>query len=203
MYAQNSRGKFEMQTLMAFAQALQDLRRFAWDLSLFSTSEFDFVHIPDGFTTGSSFMPNKRNPDVIELMRASVSTVFAAITELQTLLSLPSGYHRDLQNTKGPVITSIKRALSALNLLPRLIDELEVKPTKMAAAIDADMFAADQAIELSKQGIPFRDAYVQALSNPDQQPNPVDSIKARVSPGAPGNLQLERLKKRLIEVTTG
>ncbi len=200
MYAQNSRGKYEIQVLMAFGQALQDLRRFAWDLSLFCTSEFDFVRIPDRFTTGSSFMPNKRNPDVIELMRATVGTVFAAITELQSLLSLPSGYHRDLQNTKGPIITSISKGLSALRLLPCLVEELELKPETMAAAIDPAMFTADHAIELSKQGIPFRDAYVQALSVESDKNDALISIKNRISAGAPGNLQLEQLEKRLEEL---
>ncbi len=73
--AQNARGKHECQAIMAAWQLLQDVRRLAWDLSLFTTSEFGFVRLPDWLITGSSIMPNKRNPDVVELLRASVATV--------------------------------------------------------------------------------------------------------------------------------
>src|SRR3546814_10539901 len=78
-----------------------DLRRLAWDLSLFTSAEFGFVALPAQYTTGSSIMPNKRNPDVIELMRATYASVAAARCEIEQLLSLPSGYHRDLQLSKG------------------------------------------------------------------------------------------------------
>ncbi len=79
MYAQNSRGKFELIALQAALHAMQDLRRLAWDLSLFTTSEFDFVVLPEAYTTGSSIMPNKSNPDVVELLRGRAATVEAAI----------------------------------------------------------------------------------------------------------------------------
>lgn len=96
-YAQLSRGKFEMAAIEALSSALLDLRRLAWDLSLFTSAEFGFVALPAQYTTGSSIMPNKRNPDVIELMRATYASAAAARTEIEQLLSLPSGYHRDLQ----------------------------------------------------------------------------------------------------------
>ncbi|MGK2924093.1 MAG: lyase family protein, partial [Lysobacterales bacterium] len=102
LYAQNSRGKFELLALQAALHAMQDVRRLAWDLSLFTTSEFDFVELPREYTTGSSIMPNKANPDVVELLRGRAATVEAAIVEIQSLLSLPSGYQRDLQLTKAP-----------------------------------------------------------------------------------------------------
>jgi argininosuccinate lyase len=83
-----------------------DLRRLAWDLSLFTTAEFGFVTLPAEYTTGSSIMPNKRNPDVVELMRATYASVAAARTEIEQLLSLPSGYQRDLQFSKGGLCTA-------------------------------------------------------------------------------------------------
>ena len=86
VYAQLSRGKFEIGALDALGAALLDLRRLAWDLSLFTTAEFGFVHLPAEYTTGSSIMPNKRNPDVVELMRASYASVAAARTEIEQLL---------------------------------------------------------------------------------------------------------------------
>ena len=107
MYTQNSRGKFELLALQAAAHAMQDLRRLAWDLSLFTTSEFHFVSLPEAYTTGSSIMPNKANPDVVELLRGRAATVEAAMVEIQSVLSLPSGYQRDLQLTKAPLILSL------------------------------------------------------------------------------------------------
>src|SRR5690606_14979720 len=100
IYAQLSRGKFELAALEALGSATLDLRRIAWDLSLFTSAEFGFVALPAQYTTGSSIMPNKRNPDVVELMRATHASVAAARTEIEQLLSLPSGYHRDLQASK-------------------------------------------------------------------------------------------------------
>ena len=107
-YAQLSRGKFEMAAIEALGSALLDLRRLAWDLSLFTSAEFGFVALPAQYTTGSSIMPNKRNPDVIELMRASYASVAAARTEIEQLLSLPSGYHRDLQFSKGAIFHALR-----------------------------------------------------------------------------------------------
>ena len=86
-----------------------DLRRLAWDLSLFTTAEFDFVSCRREYTTGSSIMPNKRNPDVVELLRASYASVAAARTEIEQLLSLPSGYQRDLRSV---VLVFVRRLCS-------------------------------------------------------------------------------------------
>jgi argininosuccinate lyase len=125
VYAQNSRGKFEMMALQAALHAMQDLRRLAWDLSLFTTSEFGFVKLPGAYTTGSSIMPNKANPDVVELLRASAAVPEAAIVEIQSVLSLPSGYQRDLQLTKAPLIRGMKSSLRALAIVPALVDGLQ------------------------------------------------------------------------------
>ena len=116
VYAQNSRGKLDLQALMALLQALLDVRRFAWDLSLYTTAEFGFVKLPAEYTTGSSIMPNKRNPDVVELLRASPAPVIGALAEVESLLSLPSGYQRDLQATgrggRGRSPTASRRSRS-------------------------------------------------------------------------------------------
>src|SRR5690606_340844 len=118
VYAQLSRGKFELAALEALGSATLDLRRIAWDLSLYTTAEYGFVALPAQYTTGSSIMPNKRNPDVIELMRATHASVAAARTEIEQLLSLPSGYQRDLQSSKGAIVHGFGRGLAALELLP-------------------------------------------------------------------------------------
>ncbi|HUH90355.1 MAG TPA: argininosuccinate lyase [Lysobacter sp.] len=197
-YAQLSRGKFEMAAIEALSSAMLDLRRLAWDLSLFTSAEFGFVALPAQYTTGSSIMPNKRNPDVIELMRASYASVAAGRAEVEQLLSLPSGYHRDLQFTKGAIFHAFGRGLGALELLPDLLRNLEWKPDAMRAALDSSMYATDLAVDLARDGVPFRDAYRQAADPARwQQGDPDASLAARVSPGAAGDLRLDELRERL------
>jgi argininosuccinate lyase len=200
-YAQLSRGKFEMGAIEALSSALLDLRRLAWDLSLFTSAEFGFVALPAEYTTGSSIMPNKRNPDVIELMRASYSAAAAARTEIEQLLSLPSGYHRDLQFSKGAIFHAFGRGLGALELLPDLLRNLEWRPERLRAALDPSMYATDLAVDLARQGLPFRDAY-RLAADPSRwaQGDPEASLAARVSPGAAADLRLDVLRQRLSEL---
>ncbi|PIQ36836.1 MAG: hypothetical protein COW59_10420 [Lysobacterales bacterium CG17_big_fil_post_rev_8_21_14_2_50_64_11] len=199
IYAQLSRGKFELQALAALSQALLDLRRLAWDLSLFTSQEFGFVHLPAQYATGSSLMPNKRNPDLIELLRASHAVVAGARSEVEQLLSLPSGYHRDLQFSKGPLLRAFAHGLDALALLPGLLQGVQWDSQRMRDALEPGMYATDRAIELAQHGIPFREAYRQAAEQPlpAAGADPEASLAARVSPGACANLRLDELAARL------
>lgn len=202
IYAQNSRGKFEIAVLGSYTQALLDVRRLAWDLSLFTTAEFDFVRLSDEFTTGSSIMPNKRNPDVVELLRAAYGTVSGARAELESVLSLPSGYHRDLQNTKPPLIRATRRTLQALALVPLLLRDLQFNEEKMTDAISPDMFATDIAIENTADGMPFRDAYRIAATDLEAREGRTAavSIEERTSPGGAARPMLDELERRLREL---
>jgi argininosuccinate lyase len=198
--AQLSRGKFEMAALEALGSTLLDVRRLAWDLSLFTTAEFGFVTLPDEFTTGSSIMPNKRNPDVVELMRASYASVAAARCEIEQLLSLPSGYQRDLQIGKGALVHGFGRGLAALELLPDLLTRMQWNAERMRSAIEPSMYATDAAIEQAIAGVPFREAYQRAAETTQaagQGRAPEASLAARVSPGAAGDLRLDQLRARL------
>jgi argininosuccinate lyase len=201
MYAQNSRGKFELLALQAAAHAMQDLRRLAWDLSLFTTSEFNFVNLPEAYTTGSSIMPNKANPDVVELLRGRAATVEAAMVEIQSVLSLPSGYQRDLQLTKAPLIRGMAASLQALAIVPAMVAGLAFRERAMREAISLEMFATDAALEKAARGVPFRTAYLEAKNQLDavEAPDLAASLAQRVSPGGCGNLLLDRLRQRLEE----
>ncbi len=201
VYAQNSRGKFELAVLSAFSQALLDVRRLAWDLSLYTSAEFAFVRLPDRHTTGSSIMPNKRNPDVVELLRAAYGVVAGAQAEIAATLSLPSGYHRDLQATKGPLLRAVEHGLAAVELLPDLVRGMTLDRERMRAAITPDLYATDRAVELAREGVPFREAYRRVAGQLDAlgDRTPEESLRARVSPGATGDLGLERLRARLDE----
>ena len=200
VYAQLSRGKYEMAVLEAIGAAMLDVRRMAWDLSLFTTAEFNFVKLPSEYTTGSSIMPNKRNPDVIELLRASYASVAAARTEIEQLLSLPSGYQRDLQFSKGGIFHGVHRGLMALELVPDLLARVQWNEAAMRAAIEPAIYATDVAIEQAAAGIPFRDAYRAAAETAikvGQGRTPEQSLAARVSPGAHADLRLDELRSRL------
>ncbi len=199
LYTQNSRGKFELQALAALSQALLDVRRYAWDISLFASAEFGFAKLPDVFTTGSSIMPNKRNPDLVELLRAAHGTVQGAITEIQGVLSLPGGYHRDLQATKGPLLRAFNRGLAALACMPALVQDTDFDRDRLHACIDASMYATDRAVDLAREGVPFRSAYRRIKQDGGEAApiSPAESIAARVSAGAAGNLCLDTLSQRL------
>lgn len=201
-YAQLSRGKFELQALAALSQALLDLRRMAWDLSLYASAEFGFIALPAEYTTGSSLMPNKRNPDLVELLRASYAVVAGARSEIEQLLSLPSGYHRDLQFSKAPLLRAFAHGLDALALVPDLLSRMNWREAAMRAAIEPGMFATDRAIELAAGGVPFRDAYQQAAKEPlpSHGPDADASLRARVSPGAGAALDLGALRERLAKL---
>jgi len=184
--------------LGVLAQASLEIRRFAWDLSLFTTSEFNFVKMPDKFVTGSSIMPNKRNPDVVELLRAVHGVVAGAMTELQAALSLPSGDHRDLQVTKEPLIRAFERGLPPLHIATQMVNEMSLHKEKMVGALSAAMLATDVAVEAAVEGVPFREAYRTALNDASLADRPVgDSISARTSPGGCADLQLDKIGQRL------
>jgi len=201
--SQTSRGIVEATILSAAWHVMATIRRLAWDLSLFTTSEFGFVKLPEAFTTGSSIMPQKRNPDVVELMRAACSVVQGALVEVQTIVALPSGYHRDLQLTKSPLLRGLDETLATLRLVPRLIGGLQFNREKMLAAITPECFATDRAVELTASGMPFRDAYRRVAEELQtlEQGDSAKSLSARVSPGGTGDLRLDRIAARLQQLS--
>ena len=198
-YAQNSRGKIELQALSVLSACTLDLRRLAWDLSLFTTHEFGFVKLPEQYCTGSSIMPNKNNPDTVELLRAVHGVVQGAQAELASVLSLPSGYQRDLQATKPPLLRAFGKGLQALALLPDLLATFKWQTARMRDSITPEMLATDRAVDMAREGIPFRDAYkVAAAESADISAEGIaQSLTNRVSPGGCGQLEVELLESRL------
>jgi argininosuccinate lyase len=156
---QLSRGKAEAQLLFELTLLTQDIGRLAADLMLFYTQEFAFVTLPDSFTTGSSIMPQKRNPDVFELMRGRSAVLQAALNEVLGITQkLTSGYHRDLQLIKPPLFRGIDSCLQTLALLPSALEGVSFRPDNIR--LDPAIHAAAAANALvTQEGIPFRDAY--------------------------------------------
>ena len=156
---QLSRGKAESQLLFEITLLMQDLGRFAADVCLFYTQEFAFVRLDDAFTTGSSIMPQKRNPDVFELLRGRTGTAQGCLVEaLGIVAKLPSGYQRDLQLLKAPLFRGIDLALASTAILAPAIDAMAFVPQNIR--LDPSIHAAERANRLVvEEGIPFRDAY--------------------------------------------
>jgi argininosuccinate lyase len=156
---QLSRGKAEASLLFEITLLAQDMGRLAADLLLFYTQEFAFVALPDAFTTGSSIMPQKRNPDVFELVRGRSAVAQAALNEVLGITQkLTSGYHRDLQLIKPPLFRGIDSCLQTLDILPSALDGVRFRPENIR--LDSGIHAAAAANALvAEEGIPFREAY--------------------------------------------
>jgi argininosuccinate lyase len=156
---QLSRGKAEAQLLLEITLLTQDLGRLAADLLLFYSQEFSYVSLPEAFTTGSSIMPQKRNPDVFELMRGRSAVAHAALNEVLSITQkLTSGYHRDLQLIKPPLFRGIDSCLQTLAILPSALHGVSFRPENIR--LDPSIHAAAAANALvAKEGIPFREAY--------------------------------------------
>jgi argininosuccinate lyase len=161
---QLSRGKAEAQLLFEITLLTQDLGRLAADLMLFYSQEFAYVSLPAAFTTGSSIMPQKRNPDVFELMRGRSAVAQAALNEVLGITQkLTSGYHRDLQLIKPPLFRGIDSCLQTLEILPSALGGVRFRPENIR--LDPGIHAAAAANALvSKEGIPFREAYRQVAA---------------------------------------
>jgi argininosuccinate lyase len=156
---QLARGKAEAQLLFECALLLQDLGRIAADLLLFYTQEFAFVTLPESFTTGSSIMPQKRNPDVFELVRGRTAVAHACLSEVLGIFAkLPSGYQRDLQLIKAPLFRGIDLGLATAAIMALAIDGVRFRAA--AIKLDPSIHAAEEANALvAREGIPFREAY--------------------------------------------
>ncbi|MEM8982978.1 MAG: argininosuccinate lyase [Pseudomonadota bacterium] len=158
---QLSRGKAEAAVLFEIVQTQNDLSRLAADLLLYYTQEFAFVRLPDSLTTGSSIMPQKRNPDVLELIRAAPATAIGALNEALIITTkLTSGYHRDLQRLKAPLFRGIDLALESLALMSAMLDGVRFVAENIH--VDPATGAAEAANRLvAGEGLSFRDAYRQ------------------------------------------
>ena len=166
IYAQNSRGKFEISIMHMVSQIMLDLNKIASDLILFSMAEFGYVELPDEFCTGSSIMPQKKNPDVLELLRAKYHVVSSYEFQVSRISSdLISGYNRDVQLTKKPVMHGFTIMSTSLKIAILLFQGLFVNEEKCKDAMTDEIYATAKVYNLVKQRIPFRDAYQQVANS--------------------------------------
>lgn len=202
----NSRGKCETATLDAAGAVLTDLNRLASDVVFFATAECGFLTIGSGFTTGSSIMPQKRNPDVFELLRGRTARFLGLRTGLAAVLhGLPSGYNRDLQDTKAPLLEGLTLVEQALAVTAAAVPTLAPVRERIQAALTPDLYATDEAYRLVReQGMPFREAYVQVGRNLDQLASPDHEavLVGRTHLGSTGCLGLDDLVQGLQKART-
>jgi argininosuccinate lyase len=165
--AQLSRGKAESGLLFEITLLLQDLGRMAADLLLFYMQEFAYITLADDVTTGSSIMPQKRNPDVLELLRGASAPAQACLVEsLIITAKLPSGYHRDLQRLKAPLFRGIDLAVDSVDIMAHVLGGLTFVAENIK--LDDGIYATEEAYNLVReQGIPFREAYRQVAKRYD------------------------------------
>jgi argininosuccinate lyase len=162
LYCQNSRGKFEATILSVLISILLTLNKFASDVLLFTTSEFGFFDVNNAVSTGSSFMPQKKNIDIAELIRSKVHIVLGNYVSIVSVSSnLMSGYNRDLQDSKKPLMESFEITHQTLQVSILLFQSLNPNTKKLKLSMTPELFATEKALKLVKKGVPFRDAYLQ------------------------------------------
>lgn len=162
MYAQNSRGKFESRILNDCLMILYDLNKWASDLILFTLPDLGYFTLDPSMVTGSSIMPHKKNPDVLELIRASYHQVAGYEYQLRMIpANLISGYHRDLQYTKEPLMRGLKTCHDVLEASLVVLQGLTADPDKLKLAMTDELLSVQKVMDLVNSGMPFRDAYRQ------------------------------------------
>ena len=158
IYAQLSRSKFEATIAHFCSQVMSDLNKMASDLIMYSMPEFGFVKLPEAICTGSSIMPQKKNPDVLELVRGKYHVVIGEEFKLKSLAgNLISGYNRDIQLAKGPLFACLDEAGASLEMMTLVTGGLVFDAKK--CVLPKELFATEEAYKLVKRGMPFRDAY--------------------------------------------
>lgn len=204
LYVNNSRGKIEAIILDALSQLMLTMSKMAQDLIVFSMPEFAYFNIPAELCSGSSIMPQKKNPCGLELVRAKTATVLNCASTVKDIIkALPSGYNRDFQETKGPFLRGLELTLFSLRVLELTFQKLSVNEDKLREGFRTEIYATDEALSLVGQGIPFRDAYRQvglnlaALKDRD----PLEAIRQKKHTGATANLKLNQAFSLLTEVS--
>jgi len=161
LYCGMSRGYFEHLALQAMGNLMIIAGKFANDMSLFTMQEFGFFSLPNGFTTGSSIMPQKRNYDVFEIMRGNVKVFNGYHDQIRNIITaLGSGYHRDYQLTKKPLVLGTELCIATLELLIEIVRNLKMNEEKLAGAMTEELYATEKVYELVAEGVSFRDAYM-------------------------------------------
>jgi len=203
LYVNNSRGKIEAVVLDALEQIMLTLSKVSQDVIFFSLPELGYFHLPDELFAGSSIMPQKKNPCMLELMRAKAATVGSCSAQVKNIIrALPSGYNRDFQETKEPFLRGLELTLAGVRVMRLVIQKLVPDAERLRRAFTPDIYATDRALELVEKGMAFRDAYRKVGGDLDalRRGDPDQAIRDRTYTGTTGNLGLHHSEKRLAQL---
>lgn len=204
---QAARGQIEAATLFWCTEAAHVCAKLSADVILYTSDEFGWLILPDALSTGSSIMPQKRNPDLFELTRARAAALTGDLATIMALKGgLPGGYHRDFQLLKAPLFRGVDRTGEMLAMLTTAIPRLGVAAERAHAALSREVYATDEAMRRVRAGMPFRRAYREvaaALARGEAFPAPSarEVQQARSSRGGMGNIDLPALRSRRHELT--
>jgi argininosuccinate lyase len=197
-YAQVSRSKNERTIAFALASLANTLSRLAMDVCLFSGQNFHFFSLPDEFTTGSSIMPHKKNPDVFELIRARCNKLMALPNEISLVTAnLPSGYNRDYQVNKESFMSAFDEVNECLIMTEMIIEHLQIKPSVIDNEMYDAIFSVEEVNKLVHQGTSFRDAYKIVAEDIQKGTYKADKKINHTHEGSIGNLCNDMVEKKL------
>ena len=199
-YASLSRGKVEMAIASALASLAQTLSRFSMDICLYMSAEFRFIDFPDEYVTGSSIMPQKRNPDVFELIRGRTNLIQTLPGKVAMLVSnLPSGYNRDLQLLKQIMFDAFSELQECLEIMLLMLNNIKIRKNITENSLYNTIFSTEEVNRLVKQGIPFRDAYKAVADMVKNSSFSKTAISDYVHEGSLGNLCNEEIARMFNE----
>lgn len=204
VYAQMGRGKLEKTVGFALAGIAATLSRLAMDACLYSSQNFGFIKLPDAFTTGSSIMPHKKNPDVFELVRAKcnlVQTMPFSVNAINT--NLPSGYFRDMQITKEVFMPAFEELINCIDITTLTLKEISINPSIISDGKYGFLFSVEEVNKLVMSGMPFRDAYKKVGLDIEAGNYKPDTAVNHTHEGSIGNLCNDDIKKYFESVWMG
>ena len=201
IYAQMGRGRCERTVAFAYASLAETLGKFATDGCLFVSQNFGFLHLPDAYTTGSSIMPQKKNPDVFELVRAHCNRLQGIPNDIRLITgNLPSGYFRDMQLLKEIYLPLFDEMDSCLDILLHAIPDITVEKDLMTRPLYEQAFCVEEVNRLVQDGVPFRDAYRQVGEAVQNGTFHFHGQLRRTHEGSSGNLCLDKIRERFQKV---
>lgn len=198
LYSVSSRGKLESMLIDDLDQILLDINRFATDIVLYSTKEFGFIELDDNVVTGSSIMPQKRNPDVAEILKGRTNRLMGSSTDIKNILSNNiSGYNRDSQETKTVLFDYLQEFEQILDVFSILVEAVSFNEEVLREALAEETFSASTANKLVEEGTPFREAY-RMVKKGEAELEDEGFLEDQEVEGSPGNLAVDRISSEIL-----
>lgn len=203
VYAQMGRGKTEKIAASAIASIAFTLSKLATDICLYMSQNFEFFTLPDEFSTGSSIMPHKKNPDAFELLRAKCNKLQTLYNEISYITNnLPSGYFRDFQIIKESLFPAFECLENCLSLTSYIIDKLEIKENILDDEKYKYIFSVEQVNKEVISGVPFRDAYAKVSKSIQDDKYTPDKNINHTHEGSIGNLCNQKIREKMNKILT-